>query len=84
MSNGASAMLPFPPPRFERIQKSIAALAPNPRPPGAKKLSGESGYRVRVGDYRVLYECFHAFLHCLRFSTFVWRDANRSWLSCFT
>ncbi len=26
-----------------------------PRPPGAKKLSGKEGWRVRKGDYRVLY-----------------------------
>lgn len=49
-------ILRVPPPHFERIQKSIAVLAQNPRPAGAKKLSGETGYRVRVGDYRVLYE----------------------------
>ncbi len=27
----------------------------NPRPPGAKTLHGGEGYRVRVGDYRILY-----------------------------
>ncbi|MBI5245687.1 MAG: type II toxin-antitoxin system RelE/ParE family toxin [Elusimicrobia bacterium] len=27
----------------------------NPRPPGAKKLAASDGYRVRCGDYRVLY-----------------------------
>jgi mRNA interferase RelE/StbE len=31
-------------------------LAENPRPPGAKKLTAREGYRVRVGDYRVLYK----------------------------
>lgn len=30
-------------------------LASNPRPPGAKKMTGEEGYRVRKGDYRILY-----------------------------
>lgn len=31
-------------------------LEANPRPPGAKKLRGESDlWRVRVGDYRILY-----------------------------
>jgi mRNA interferase RelE/StbE len=49
-------ILRIPPPHFQRIQKSIADLAQDPRPAGAKKLSGETGYRVRVGDYRVLYE----------------------------
>ena len=49
-------ILRIPPPHFARIQKSVAALAENPRSAGTKKLSGQSGYRVRVGDYRVLYE----------------------------
>ncbi len=30
-------------------------LSNNPRPPGAKKLVGQDGYRVRMGDYRILY-----------------------------
>lgn len=33
----------------------IDDLAENPRPPGAKKLVGQNGYRVRQGDYRILY-----------------------------
>ena len=39
----------------QRILRSIDALAENPRPHGAIKLSGGEGYRVRVGDYRILY-----------------------------
>ena len=30
-------------------------LQRDPRPPGAKKLSGVDGYRIRSGDYRILY-----------------------------
>lgn len=33
----------------------IDDLAENPRPPGAKKLVDQNGYRVRQGDYRILY-----------------------------
>lgn len=40
----------------ERVNKAIAHLVENPRPPGAKKLTAKDGYRVRVGDYRVLYQ----------------------------
>jgi len=40
----------------ERVNKSIAHLADNPRPPGSKKLTAREGYRVRVGDYRILYQ----------------------------
>ena len=35
---------------------SIAALANNPRPPGFKKLKARPGYRIREGNYRVIYE----------------------------
>ena len=39
-----------------RILRVIVALAVNPRPPGARKLRGGSElWRVRVGDYRILY-----------------------------
>ena len=30
-------------------------LQSNPRPPGAKKLTGQEGYRIRKGVYRILY-----------------------------
>ena len=41
----------------KRIAARIDQLADNPRPPGVEKLSGEQDYyRVRVGDYRIVYE----------------------------
>ncbi|MCB1227916.1 MAG: type II toxin-antitoxin system RelE/ParE family toxin [Verrucomicrobiales bacterium] len=39
-----------------RILQKIAELADDPRPPGCKKLSGQERYRLRQGDYRILYE----------------------------
>ncbi len=40
-----------------RILRSITALADDPRPSGVKALTGEAGlWRIRVGDYRVVYE----------------------------
>ena len=42
----------------ERIIERIRGLAQNPRPPGSKKLSGEEKYRIRQGDYRILYQIF--------------------------
>jgi len=40
-----------------RLQKAINALKTEPRPPGTKKLAGEDDlYRIRVGDYRVIYK----------------------------
>jgi mRNA interferase RelE/StbE len=45
------------PPTRRRIQAAIELLATEPRPPGAKKLvGGEGEWRVRTGDYRVVYE----------------------------
>jgi mRNA interferase RelE/StbE len=40
---------------FERILKKIRALSKDARPPGCLKLTGDDGYRVRSGDYRILY-----------------------------
>ena len=39
----------------QRIIKRLLTLKANPRPPGAKKLGGGEKYRIRIGDYRVLY-----------------------------
>lgn len=39
-----------------RIARAIDELADAPRPRGVKKLKGGTGYRIRVGDYRVIYE----------------------------
>ena len=38
------------------LLENIAALAKNPRPPGCKKLKGRDGYRIRQGDYRIIYD----------------------------
>jgi mRNA interferase RelE/StbE len=40
----------------ERVNQAIAHLAENPRPQGSKKLTAGEGYRLRVGDYRILYQ----------------------------
>jgi len=41
----------------QRIRAAIDLLAENPRPPSCVALQGEVGvYRVRVGDYRIVYE----------------------------
>ncbi|MDO5629300.1 MAG: type II toxin-antitoxin system RelE/ParE family toxin [Mobilicoccus sp.] len=40
-----------------RVQAAIELLAQEPRPSGAKKLAGGAGeWRVRTGDYRIVYE----------------------------
>ncbi len=40
------------------ILEAIAGLAEDPRPNGCKKLKGRDGYRIRVGNYRVIYGIF--------------------------
>jgi mRNA interferase RelE/StbE len=39
-----------------RITESILNLGDEPRPHGSKKLQGVDAYRIRIGDYRVVYE----------------------------
>lgn len=41
---------------LQRINSRILELATEPRPWGCVKLSGEEYYRIRIGDYRVVYE----------------------------
>lgn len=42
-----------------RIREAIRSLASDPRPHGVKKLKGEEkAYRMRVGDYRIIYEIY--------------------------
>jgi len=40
----------------QRIATKIGGLADNPRPMGVEKLSGDEKYRIRQGNYRILYE----------------------------
>ncbi len=48
---------PLPGKVQDRIIEAIDALEDNPRPHGCKKLQGrDDQYRIRIGDYRVIYE----------------------------
>lgn len=38
-----------------RITNKLLELESDPRPYGVQKLHGDEGYRIRIGDYRVLY-----------------------------
>jgi len=42
------------------ILVAIEALANEPRPQGYKKLKGRSAYRIRVGNYRIIYDIIDA------------------------
>ena len=39
----------------QHLVQQIQSLANNPRPPGCKKLSGSNKFRIRQGNYRIVY-----------------------------
>ena len=54
--SAAKELEAVPPKDRKRIARRIEGLAAEPRPQGCEKLSGEEKYRLRQGDYRILYE----------------------------
>lgn len=40
----------------DTLLEAIQGLAHNPRPHGVKKLKGREGFRIRRGDYRIIYD----------------------------
>ena len=56
-SRAARNLQKLPKDAVERIDKVIAQLSEDPRPPGVKTLRGrfKEGWRIRVGEYRLLY-----------------------------
>jgi len=45
----------LPKPDLRRVTERLRGLAQDPRPTGSEKLSGHDRYRVRQGDYRIVY-----------------------------
>jgi mRNA interferase RelE/StbE len=45
----------LPPQARERIAEALRAMRDDPFPHGVKKLKARDGYRIRVGDYRILF-----------------------------
>jgi mRNA interferase RelE/StbE len=43
-------------PYYSNVKEAIYALANNPRPSGCKKLKGRDAYRIRIANYRAIYE----------------------------
>lgn len=41
---------------LDQIEKRLRDLTTDPRPPGCKKLTGREGWRIRIGNNRVIYE----------------------------
>lgn len=51
----ARDLRPIPKKDVQRLLNRIDSLADNPRPAGAEKLSSDEKYRIRQGNYRILY-----------------------------
>lgn len=45
-------------PYYTNIKEAINNLSENPRPQNCKKLKGRDAYRIRVADYRIIYDIF--------------------------
>jgi mRNA interferase RelE/StbE len=45
-------------PYYSKIKLAILKLAKNPRPQGYKQLKGRDGFRIRVAEYRIIYDIF--------------------------
>lgn len=62
-ASARNSLAKIPQPHRQRIATKINRLAENPRPRGVEKLAGKTPlYRIRVGDYRVIYEIRDAVL----------------------
>jgi mRNA interferase RelE/StbE len=55
-SRAAKQLKKLPPDTRNRINEKILELAENPRPNGVVKLENDDKYRIRAGNYRILYE----------------------------
>lgn len=60
-----------------RLLAKIVELEANPRPPGCKKLTNRDAWRIRVGDYRVIYEIHDKVLHVIVVTVGHRRDVYR-------
>ena len=48
-------LLKLPKADVQKIMEAIRSLRDIPRPPGIQKLSGQERYRIRQGDYRIIF-----------------------------
>ena len=67
----------LPPKERRHVAAKVRKLATDPRPSGSEKLSGHQLYRVRQGDYRILYAIEDASLSLIVFKIGHRRDVYR-------
>jgi len=65
LRSAEKSLAALPPAIQDRLITAIRRLVASPRPPGVKKLAGREAWRIRVGDYRVIYEIADADLTIL-------------------
>jgi mRNA interferase RelE/StbE len=63
----------------QRLLKRIESLADKPRGAGTVKLTGHNSYRIRVGDYRIIYNTLDDRLLILIVEIGHRRDIYRNW-----
>ena len=63
---------------FIRVNNAINSLKDEPRPKGCKKLLNIVGYRIRVGDYRILYRIKDEELEIFVFKVALRKDVYRN------
>jgi len=56
LSSAAKELQSLREPNYSRIKQKILSLSSNPHPRGSAKLTGREGWRIRAGDYRIIYE----------------------------
>ncbi|PZC52388.1 hypothetical protein LH53_05045 [Mesotoga sp. TolDC] len=56
LSRAAKELQSLREPNNSRIKQRILLLASNLRPRGSSKLTGREGWRIRAGDYRIIYD----------------------------
>jgi mRNA interferase RelE/StbE len=76
--SAAKELAQLPPKDRGRVVARIQALADDPRPVGAEKLSGQERYRVGQGDYRILYEIEDQILRIMVVKIWHRRDVYRA------
>jgi mRNA interferase RelE/StbE len=54
-TSAAKELEDIPQKDLQKVIKRIRSLAKDPRPHGSRKLSGKEQYRIRQGDYRIIY-----------------------------
>jgi mRNA interferase RelE/StbE len=62
-SSARKELKKLPPEVIRKIIDAVESLADNPQPPNCRKLVGsEQTWRIRVGDYRIIYNIFSSIL----------------------